>query len=70
MDLDVGLSLAVLEEQLCDRVSFFVREDGVVELRPDTVDIQDLFGILCRPGTRKVSVEEMNSAIRRAAARK
>jgi AbrB family looped-hinge helix DNA binding protein len=50
-----------------DRVSFLVREDGVVELRPETVDLKDLYGMLEQTG-KPVSVEEMNQSISRAAA--
>ena len=45
-----------------DQVCFLVREDNVVELRPATVDLNDLFGILKHKG-RPVSVEAMDAAI-------
>lgn len=48
-----------------DRVQFFIREDGVVELRPLTVDLGDLYGILEHEG-RAVSVEAMDEAIGKA----
>lgn len=48
-----------------DRVTFLIREDGVVELRPETIDLADLYGILA-PARRKVSVEEMNRDVERA----
>ncbi|MBW8873998.1 MAG: AbrB/MazE/SpoVT family DNA-binding domain-containing protein [Acidobacteria bacterium] len=51
------------------RVSFQVREDGVVELRPDTVDLMSLCGIL-KPRIRGVTIEDMNAGIRKAATRK
>ena len=58
LDLDTG-----------DRVSFLVRDDGVVELRPETTDLKDLFGML--PSKRKrVSIEDMDAAIERAASGK
>jgi AbrB family looped-hinge helix DNA binding protein len=50
-----------------DRVSFVVRDDGVVELRPETVDLRDAYAILARKG-RTITVEEMNEAIAGAAA--
>jgi AbrB family looped-hinge helix DNA binding protein len=50
-----------------DRVLFLVREDGVVELRPETVDLKDLYGMLEHTG-KPVSVEEMNQAIAGVAA--
>ncbi len=51
-----------------DRVLFVVREDGVVELRPQTVDLLDLVGILEPQDGRHVSVAEMKAAVERAAA--
>ncbi len=50
-----------------DRVSFLVREDGVVELRPETVDLKQLVGMFRRKG-RPVSVKDMNESIAAAAA--
>jgi antitoxin PrlF len=50
-----------------DRLSFVVREDGVVELRPETVDLKDLYGILKYSG-KAVSVEEMDEGIAEGAA--
>jgi AbrB family looped-hinge helix DNA binding protein len=49
-----------------DRVSFLVRDDGVVELRPATVDLRDLFGVLAYTGT-PLGIAEMDEAIRDAA---
>ena len=49
-----------------DRVQFFIREDGIVELRPQTVDLKDLYGILEYKG-EAVTVEAMNEAIGKAA---
>jgi len=51
------------------RVSFEVREDGVVELHPETVDLMSLCGII-KPAVRGVTVRDMDEAIRRAATRK
>ncbi len=48
-----------------DRLSFLVRDDGVVEIRPETVDLKDLYGILKYEG-KAVTVEEMNEGIGRA----
>ena len=50
-----------------DRISFVVRDDGVVELRPETVDLRDAYAVLARKG-RTITVEEMNQAIVDAAA--
>lgn len=52
-----------------DRVLFVVREDGVVELRPETVDILDLVGILVPTSGQTATVEQMKDAIRNAAAK-
>ncbi len=51
------------------RVSFLVREDGVVEMHPETVDLMSLFATL-KPRVRGVSLSDMDEAIRRAATRK
>ena len=45
-----------------DRVDFLLRDDGVVELRPGSVDLRSLFGCL-DPRGRSVSLEEMEEAI-------
>ena len=52
-----------------DRVAFRLREDGVVEMVPETVDVMDLCGVF-KPKVRGVTVEAMNEAIRKAAARR
>jgi AbrB family looped-hinge helix DNA binding protein len=51
------------------RVSFEVREDGVVEMHPETVDLMSLCGII-KPAVRGVTIEEMDEAIRKAVTRK
>lgn len=48
-----------------DRLEFILHENGTVILRPATLNISDLKGILHRPGMKPVSVSAMNSAIRR-----
>ncbi len=50
-----------------DRVSFLVRDDGVVELRPETVDLKELYGMLKYTG-KPVSVEEMDEGIAQSVA--
>ena len=50
-----------------DRVSFVVRPDGVLEVRPESMDLQRLVGLLKRPGNA-VSIEAMDDAIGRAVA--
>jgi antitoxin PrlF len=51
------------------RMSFEVREDGVVEMHPDTVDLMSLCGII-KPTVRGVTLADMDEAIRSAATRK
>jgi antitoxin PrlF len=51
------------------RVSFVLREDGVVEMRPETVDLMSLFGVV-KPRIKGVSLREMDEAVRRSAGRK
>jgi AbrB family looped-hinge helix DNA binding protein len=53
-----------------DRIDFVVRDDGTVVLRPVTVDVRELKGLLYRKGLRPLSVEDMNTAVRRRAARR
>jgi AbrB family looped-hinge helix DNA binding protein len=51
-----------------DRVDFIVKDDGTVVLRPSTVDVRELKGLLHRKGLKALSVEQMNAVIRRRAA--
>jgi AbrB family looped-hinge helix DNA binding protein len=51
-----------------DRVDFVVQDDGTVVLRPVTVDVRELRGLLHRKGRKPLSVEAMNAVIRRRAA--
>lgn len=48
-----------------DRVEFLIEPEGRVELRPVSVSIMSLYGILHRPGMRPVSIEEMDEAVGR-----
>jgi antitoxin PrlF len=48
-----------------DRLEFILQEDGSVLLRPATVPVWDLKGFLFRPGIKAVSVQDMNSAIKK-----
>ena len=50
------------------RVSFQIREDKVVEMRPETVDLMSLFGIF-KPRIKGVTLDDMNESIREGAAR-
>lgn len=52
-----------------DRVLFIVRADGVVELRPETVDLLDLVGILEPSDGRRATIEQINDAVRSSAAK-
>ena len=49
-----------------DRVIFRVRDDGVVEIEPQDVDLMSLCGIF-EPEVQGVTVKEMNETIRRVA---
>jgi AbrB family looped-hinge helix DNA binding protein len=60
---DVRKALAI---EAGDRICFRIREDGVVELVPETLDILELFGAV-EPEIRGVSVEQMNEDVRAAA---
>ena len=48
------------------RVAFLIREDGVVEMRPDTVDLMSLYGSV-KPSVKGVTLADMEEAIRRGA---
>jgi antitoxin PrlF len=45
-----------------DRLEFVVEDDGTIRVRPLTVDIRNLFGILS--ADRSVTVDEMKAAVR------
>jgi antitoxin PrlF len=49
-----------------DRLEFLVEPDGKVILVPATVDVAELKGLLA-PAPRRVSIEEMDIAIRKGA---
>jgi len=51
-----------------DRVDFVVKDDGTVVLRPATVDVRELKGILHRKGVKPLSIDEVNAIIRRRGA--
>ena len=52
-----------------DRIEFVVEADGKVVLVPVTVDVRELKGLLA-PAPRRVSIEDMDMAIRKRAGRK
>jgi antitoxin PrlF len=47
-----------------DRVDFVVKDDGTVVLKPATVDVRELKGMLHRKGLKPLTIEEMNAIIR------
>jgi AbrB family looped-hinge helix DNA binding protein len=49
------------------RVSFHVREDGVVEMSSENLDVMSLCGAL-KPAVRGVTLKDMEEAIRKGAA--
>ena len=49
------------------RVTFVLREDGVVEMVPESVDLMSLCGIL-KPSVKGVTIEDMAKATREGAA--
>jgi AbrB family looped-hinge helix DNA binding protein len=51
-----------------DRIAFLIRQDGVVEIQPETVDLRLLHGIV-KPKVRGVTVEDMKETIRKAGSR-
>ena len=52
-----------------DRVEFLVEKDGKVVLVPATVDVRELKGCLA-PAPRRVSLGDMEAAIRKRAGRR
>ena len=52
------------------RVDFVIDSDGTVMLRPVTRHVNELAGLLQRPGRRVVSLAEMDAAVRAAAIRR
>ena len=53
-----------------DKIDFVIEEDGAVVLKPATLDVGDLEGILHRPGMKAVSAEDMKKAVMKRFARK
>jgi antitoxin PrlF len=52
-----------------DKLDFVVESDGRVVLRPATLDVRTLRGLLQKKGRKAVSLEQMNRAIAQGAAR-
>jgi antitoxin PrlF len=51
-----------------DRVDFVVKDDGTVVLKPATVDVRELRGMLHRKGLKPLTIAEMNAIVRRRGA--
>ena len=58
-----------LQLEAGDRVNFRLRNDGIVEMLPETGELNSLFGILKPPKNRSVTIEGMERAIRRGGSR-
>ena len=52
-----------LHLQAGDKIDFVIENNGKVVIEPATLDVNELDGILHRPGMKAVSVEDMNNAI-------
>lgn len=50
-----------------DSLRLFVEEDGSLSLIPATGSLDDLYGLLHKPGRKALSLEEINEGIREAA---
>ena len=48
-----------------DQIDFVIQPDGSVVIRPATVHVRELKGILHRKGMKPLSVNAMNAAVRR-----
>jgi len=48
-----------------DQIDFIIQEDGAVVIRPATVHVGELKGMLHRRGMKTVSIAAMNTAIRK-----
>ena len=46
-----------------DKLEFFITETGEALLIPVTKKVDEVFGILHKPGRKSVSIEEMDAAI-------
>ena len=53
-----------------DKLDFVVESDGRVILRPATLDVRQLRGMLKRSGRKTVTLEEMDKAIAAGVARR
>ena len=51
-----------------DRLDFVIQADGTVVVRPGTIRVSELKGLLHREGSPPVSVERMKEAVRKRVA--
>ena len=58
----------ILAVQPGDRISFVIREDGTVTVEAESVALESLRGAI-KSGGMRVTVEQMNDAIRRGGSR-
>jgi AbrB family looped-hinge helix DNA binding protein len=54
-----------LKLQSGDQIDFLIRQDGTVVLRPATVHVRELRGILHRGNMKPIAVDAMNDAVRK-----
>jgi antitoxin PrlF len=54
-----------LKLQTGDQIDFLIRSDGAVVMRPATLHVRELMGILHRKNMKPVSVDAMNETIRK-----
>jgi antitoxin PrlF len=54
-----------LKLQTGDQIDFLIRSDGAVVMRPATLHVRELKGILHRKNMKPVSVDAMNETIRK-----
>ncbi len=52
-----------------DQLDFVIESDGRVTLRPATIDVMDLAGLLRQKGKKVLSIEEMQRGILKGATR-
>lgn len=50
--------------QTGDKLEFVIAEHGKAYIRPITKKVDDVFGMLYKPGRKAVSVEEMDAKIK------
>lgn len=48
-----------------DQLDFVIEDSGKVIIRPATIDVKELEGLLHRPGMKAISVKEMKAVIKK-----